>query len=91
MTRPVQQPFLKSDCILAWLAEGCSFDSMITMREEKIKLRTSLMSQVGLGEFLHQLDDRLPNFPVPIDDVLAVVLLVFFGVQTLKVRLLLVQ
>lgn len=41
--------------------------------------------QVGLGEFLHQLDDKLPNSPVPIDDVLAAVLLIFFGVQTLRV------
>ncbi|KAK9833858.1 hypothetical protein WJX74_008088 [Apatococcus lobatus] len=39
---------------------------------------------VGLGEFLHQLDDKLPNSPVPVDDVLAVVLLVFFGIQTLR-------
>ena len=44
-----------------------------------------MIMQVGLGEFLHQLDDKMPNSPVPIDDVLAAVLLIFFGVQTLRV------
>lgn len=44
-----------------------------------------MIMQVGLGEFLHKLDDQLPNSPVPIDDVLAAVLLVFFGIQTLRV------
>ena len=39
---------------------------------------------VGLGRFLHQLDELVPNLGFPLDDALAVALLVFFGVQTLR-------
>ncbi|KAK9828656.1 hypothetical protein WJX72_001355 [[Myrmecia] bisecta] len=39
---------------------------------------------VGLGEVFHQLDELLPANSLPVDDLLAVVLLVFFGVQTLQ-------
>lgn len=38
---------------------------------------------VGLGRFLHILDELVPNLGFPLDDALAVALLVFFGVQTL--------
>lgn len=41
--------------------------------------------QVGLGQVFHQLDELLPAVPggFPLDDALAVALLVFFGLQTL--------
>ena len=43
--------------------------------------------QVALGQVLHQLDEFLPfGKSVPLDDLLAVALLVFFGVRTLQVR-----
>lgn len=38
---------------------------------------------VGLGRFLHALDELVPNLGFPLDDALAVALLLFFGVQTL--------
>lgn len=38
---------------------------------------------VGLGRVLHQIDELFPDFGFPIDDALAVALLVFFGIQTL--------
>lgn len=38
---------------------------------------------VGLGRVLHGIDDLFPDVGFPIDDALAVALLVFFGVQTL--------
>lgn len=38
---------------------------------------------VGLGRFLHELDELVPNLGVPLDDLLAVALLIWFGVQTL--------
>jgi putative Ca2+/H+ antiporter (TMEM165/GDT1 family) len=38
---------------------------------------------VALGRFLHELDEYVPTFGIPLDDALAVLLLVFFGVQTL--------
>lgn len=38
---------------------------------------------VGLGRFLHQLDELLPPSPVPVDDLLATALLIWFGVTTL--------
>ena len=42
--------------------------------------------QVALGQVLHQLDEFLPfGKSVPLDDLLAVALLVFFGVRTLQV------
>jgi len=41
---------------------------------------------VALGQVLHQLDEFLPfGRSVPLDDLLAVALLVFFGVRTLQV------
>jgi hypothetical protein len=44
------------------------------------------LTQVALGQVLHQLDDFLPfGRSVPLDDLLAVALLVFFGVRTLQV------
>lgn len=45
--------------------------------------------QVGLGQVLHQIDELLPPglVSLPLDDILAVVLLVVFGVQTLQVSL----
>jgi len=41
---------------------------------------------VGLGQVLHQIDELLPPglVSLPLDDILAVVLLVVFGVQTLQ-------
>ena len=43
------------------------------------------MAQVALGQVLHQLDEFLPfGGTVPLDDLLAVALLVFFGVRTLQ-------
>jgi putative Ca2+/H+ antiporter (TMEM165/GDT1 family) len=39
---------------------------------------------VALGRALHELDELVPNVGVPLDDALAVALLVFFGVQTLR-------
>jgi putative Ca2+/H+ antiporter (TMEM165/GDT1 family) len=39
---------------------------------------------VGLGRVLHEIDEFLPNLGFPLDDVLAVLLLVFFGIQTLR-------
>jgi putative Ca2+/H+ antiporter (TMEM165/GDT1 family) len=38
---------------------------------------------VGLGRVLHEIDDLFPDIGVPLDDILAVALLVFFGIQTL--------
>ena len=40
---------------------------------------------MGLGQVFHQLDELLPAVPggFPLDDALAVALLVFFGLQTL--------
>lgn len=43
------------------------------------------LPQVALGQVLHQLDDFLPfGRSVPLDDLLAIALLVFFGVRTLQ-------
>ncbi|CAG9464439.1 unnamed protein product [Pedinophyceae sp. YPF-701] len=39
---------------------------------------------VGLGVALHSFDDLLPQTGIPFDDVLAIALLVWFGVQTLS-------
>jgi len=39
---------------------------------------------VGLGLAVHKVDELLPQTGVPLDDVLSVVLLVWFGVQTLR-------
>ncbi|KAL4858191.1 GDT1-like protein 1 [Chlorella vulgaris] len=39
---------------------------------------------VGLGRTLHLLDEVVPTFGVPLDDLLAVTLLIWFGVQTLR-------
>ena len=39
---------------------------------------------MALGEALHELDSLLPASPLPLDDLLAVALLVFFGVRTLQ-------
>lgn len=38
---------------------------------------------VGLGRVLHEIDELFPDVGFPLDDVLAVALLVFFGIQTL--------
>lgn len=38
---------------------------------------------VGLGRVLHEIDELFPELGIPLDDILAVALLVFFGVQTL--------
>ena len=38
---------------------------------------------VALGRFLHQLDELLPQSSLPLDDLLAVALLLWFGVSTL--------
>lgn len=38
---------------------------------------------VALGRVLHELDELIPDVGFPIDDALAVALLVFFGIQTL--------
>lgn len=37
-----------------------------------------------IGRAMHQLDELLPDQSLPLDDVLAVILLVWFGVQTLQ-------
>lgn len=42
--------------------------------------------QVFLGQALHQLDTLLPANSLPLDDILAAALLIFFGVKTLLVR-----
>ena len=47
---------------------------------------TFSMLQVFLGQTLHQLDELLPANTLPLDDLLAVALLVFFGVKTLLVN-----
>lgn len=39
---------------------------------------------VGLGRFFHLVDEVVPTAGLPLDDILAIVLLVFFGVQTLR-------
>ncbi len=40
--------------------------------------------QVGLGRFLHELDELIPGkLDIPFDDLLAALLLVYFGVKTL--------
>lgn len=41
--------------------------------------------QVALGQVLHQLDELLPANSLPLDDIFAAALLVFFGVKTLLV------
>jgi putative Ca2+/H+ antiporter (TMEM165/GDT1 family) len=38
---------------------------------------------VGLGRFIHQLDELLPASPLPLDDVFATALLIWFGITTL--------
>lgn len=43
------------------------------------------MSQVALGQVLHQIDELLPANSLPWDDIFAAVLLVFFGIKTLLV------
>ncbi len=45
--------------------------------------------QVALGQVLHQLDELLPANSLPLDDIFAAALLVFFGVKTLLVSTLL--
>ena len=42
--------------------------------------------QVFLGQGLHQLDELLPANSLPLDDIFAAGLLIFFGVKTLLVR-----
>ena len=42
--------------------------------------------KVALGQSLHQLDELLPANSLPVDDLCAVALLLFFGVKTLLVR-----
>ncbi|GBG00408.1 hypothetical protein Rsub_13132 [Raphidocelis subcapitata] len=39
---------------------------------------------VALGQVFHQLDELLPASSIPFDDLLAVALLLFFGITTLK-------
>eukprot|EP00877_Chromochloris_zofingiensis_P009394 jgi/Chrzof1/4708/Cz14g23180.t1 len=39
---------------------------------------------VALGQVFHQLDELLPRTGVPLDDVVAVALLLYFGITTLK-------
>ena len=43
------------------------------------------VSQVALGQVLHQIDELLPANSLPWDDIFAAVLLVFFGIKTLLV------
>ena len=43
------------------------------------------VSQVALGQVLHQVDELLPANSLPWDDIFAAVLLVFFGIKTLLV------
>ena len=38
---------------------------------------------VGLGRVLHEIDELIPDLGFPLDDALAIALLVFFGIQTL--------
>ncbi len=42
--------------------------------------------QVALGQVLHQLDELLPANSLPLDDIFAAALLIFFGAKTLLVR-----
>ena len=42
--------------------------------------------QVALGEILHKADQVLPFNGIPVDDIAATALLIFFGVRTLQVR-----
>lgn len=43
--------------------------------------------QVALGQVLHQIDElEFANSNIPLDDLLAVALLLFFGVKTILVR-----
>jgi len=39
---------------------------------------------VGLGQVLHQVDEFLPDVGIPFDDILAIALLVWFGISTLN-------
>lgn len=47
---------------------------------------TGWLYAVALGEALHELDNLLPASSLPFDDLLAVALLLFFGLKTLQVR-----
>ena len=42
-------------------------------------------AQVALGELIHKADQVLPFNGLPVDDILATVLLIFFGIRTLQV------
>lgn len=42
--------------------------------------------QVGLGLALHEADQLIDTHGVPLDDLIAVALLLFFGIRTLQVR-----
>ena len=43
-------------------------------------------AQVGLGLVLHQADELIDTRGVPLDDLVAVALLLYFGIRTLQVR-----
>ena len=42
--------------------------------------------QVALGELIHKADTFLPFGGLPLDDILATALLIFFGIRTLQAR-----
>lgn len=44
------------------------------------------LMQVGLGLVLHEADTIFDTGGLPLDDIVAVSLLLYFGVQTLRVR-----
>jgi uncharacterized membrane protein len=46
----------------------------------------AVVAQVALGQVLHQLDELLPANSLPLDDIFAAGLLIFFGLKTLLVR-----
>ena len=43
--------------------------------------------QVGLGLVLHEADNIFDTGGLPLDDIVAISLLLFFGIRTLQVRL----
>ena len=51
-----------------------------------VSSKARAISQVGLGLVLHQADELIDTHGVPLDDLVAVALLLYFGIRTLQVR-----
>ena len=49
-----------------------------------LSLAALCIPAVGLGQALHQLDEVIPTAGLPLDDLLAVALLLWFGIATLR-------